>query len=68
MFHPSDPFLSELPEIEADEAVSTDFADDIDVEPTHAVFDRYGYGVYDTPLDTLFANQAMGFDMAGAMQ
>ena len=48
-----------------DDAVSLD---DPEVEPTHAVFDRYGFDVVCTPIDKLMANEAMGFDMADAME
>jgi len=41
---------------------------DIEVEGTHAAADRHGYDLASTPLDKLFANQALGFDTAGAMQ
>lgn len=41
--------------------------DELDVEATHAAADRHGYDLATTPLDKLFANQALGFDTAGAM-
>lgn len=43
-------------------------AEFIDVEATHAAADRHGYDLASTPLDNLFANSALGFDTAGAMQ
>ena len=39
-----------------------------EVEPTHDVFDRFGYDPYSTPLDKLLANQDMGLWMAEAME
>lgn len=38
-----------------------------EVEGTHDVADHHGYDLASTPLDKLFANQALGFDTAGAM-
>lgn len=38
-----------------------------EVEGTHDVADYHGYDLACTPLDKLFANEAMGFDTAGAM-
>lgn len=47
-----------------DDAISFD---DAEVEGTHSVADYHGYDLASTPLDKLFANQAMGFDTAGVM-
>jgi len=47
-----------------DDAVSFD---DPEIEGTHDVADHHGYDLATTPLDKLFANEAMGFDTAGAM-
>lgn len=41
--------------------------DDIEVEGTHDVFSKHGYDPYLTPIDTMMSNEAMGFDMEGAM-
>lgn len=41
--------------------------DDYEIEPTHAVGNYHGYDMACTPIDALMANEAMGFDMAGAM-
>jgi hypothetical protein len=41
--------------------------DNIDVEATHYAADQHGYDLGTTPLDNLMANQALGFDTAGAM-
>jgi len=38
-----------------------------EVEGTHMVADHHGYDLASTPLDKLFANEAMSFDTAGAM-
>lgn len=35
--------------------------------PVHAVFDKHGFDAGCTPIDTMMANEAMSFDMAGAM-
>lgn len=39
-----------------------------EVEGTHGVADHHGYDLASTPLDKLFANTAMGFDSAYAME
>lgn len=44
---------------------SDDYAE---VEGTYGVADHHGYDLASTPLDKLFANEAMGFDTAGAMK
>jgi hypothetical protein len=40
---------------------------DIESEYTQDVFDQHGYEYGTTPIDTMMANEAMGFDMAAAM-
>lgn len=49
---------------EAEQLSSDDYAE---VEGTHDVANYHGYDLASTPLDKLFANEAMGFDTAGAM-
>jgi len=41
--------------------------DEYEVEPTHAVFDRYGFDVCTTPIDKMMGNMPMGLAMAAAM-
>lgn len=52
-----------------DDATTTSLLSDDygEVEGTHSVADHHGYDLASTPLDKLFANEAMGFDTAGAM-
>lgn len=56
-----------MPQPYLDALDKADPFDDNEVEGTHAVADRHGFDLASTPLDKLFANQALGFDTAGAM-
>lgn len=42
--------------------------DHYEVEPTHAVFDRFGYCPNTTPVDKLMDNPSMGLCMFSAME